>query len=64
MEAEMGRKGAREEGKGSCLMSHKLWHLLQCVSMCECGHTLGMKTTSAHVFDQSAACEYTKHLIK
>lgn len=45
----MSGGGEREEGKGSCLMSHKLWHPLQCVFMSECGHMLGMKTTREHV---------------
>ncbi len=31
-------------------MNHKLWHPLQCVFLCECGHILGIKTTGEHVF--------------
>lgn len=31
-------------------MSHKLWHPLQYVFMCECGHIFGMKTTRERVF--------------
>lgn len=31
-------------------MSHKLWHPLQRVFMCECGHMFGTKTTREYVF--------------
>lgn len=48
-EVAKGRKGARVEGKGSCLMSHKLWHPLRCVFISECGHILWIKTTREHV---------------
>ncbi len=34
----MGRRGTRWDGRGSCLMSHELWHPSQCVFMFERGH--------------------------
>lgn len=54
-EVEIGRRGTREEGKGSCPMSHKLWHPSQCVFLCvTCGHIFGnasmcLSVNSVHV---------------